>query len=57
VFRNQRKMLARNVPGKPLRPQSCGRVLSADWTVPTLIGYALVGWPRGLARRGRTGLG
>ena len=41
--------LARLPPGARLGP--------ADWTAPTLIGYAPVGWPQGLAWRGCAGLG
>jgi hypothetical protein len=57
VFRNQRKMPARIVRRKRVRSQPDPALSSPDWTGPTLIGYAAVGWPRGLARRGRTGLG
>jgi hypothetical protein len=41
--------LARSPPG--------ARPLPTDWTAPTLIGYAPVGWPQGLAWRGCAGLG
>jgi len=49
-------MPARIFRRKRVRSQPSPALSSPDWTAPTLIGYAAVGWPRGLARRGCAGL-
>jgi len=42
--------------GKAVRFPPWSGLAPADWTAPTRIGYAPVGRPQGLARRGCAGL-